>query len=285
MKHMKMIKLMMIALLVGGCSTADLRSASLKESGYTDADMERGRRILQLATWRQDKALNWDRYDEWQVVAYDIWEDGLIRRLTPLTEWNQRLSFDFRIREDYARMEFLNGRNAGEVVGIDQGQPYKLVDDQKVKVESSKIRLYLDPVRDYFVWPQALVNSDYIVYDEEMEIDGEFFHKIFVTNESWAPTEKNDQFIVWITKDNLRIKYIEFTLRDMVKSYRGVVEYDDYREVQNMKLPHLISLKSDVREDDYSHKFVVEEMQFNKDPNELTFSLEVNPANLERMFN
>ena len=165
---MRSLIILITIFFLSGCSTVDIRSSALKENGALEDKKRRGQRLLQMATWQQDKMINWDRFDYWQVTAVDMWKSQFIRQFTPVTESNQKLSFNFDLRRNKAQMKYLTGDEAGQIIGVDAGQTYALVDDVRMNQEDTKTLRYLEPVRDYFFWPQNLVNADYFISTEHL---------------------------------------------------------------------------------------------------------------------
>ncbi|MBZ0167755.1 MAG: hypothetical protein K8I00_13190 [Candidatus Omnitrophica bacterium] len=264
-----------MTVLLQGCATVDIRSSNLKQEGMDAALMEKGRRILAQAVWKQDRAGKWDQFDEWKIVTRDVWRSNLIRRLTPITQADQKLEFLFRLDKTEAQLKYLNGKKAHEVLGIANGQSYVWQGTERVFKKNGRLEGYLAPVRDYFFWPQDLVNSEYIAYDGEVELDGIRYHKIFATNGSFTPSSGENQYIVWINTETLQIDYIEFTLRELLKSYRGVVQYKDYQVIEGIGLPQRIVLKDKLSGQKYSHEFIVEGMEFSEDQKELSFTIQL----------
>lgn len=274
--------LVMVTLIVltgGGCSLADLRTAQIL-SGERAQLAKDGRRLLALAVWRQDKAGRWDDFEEWTVAARDEWESGLIRRLTPLTQNEQEIVFRFRTDKSAAAMTLADGRKQGTTYGIDENGPYTQSDGEREYGKVGKLDNYLEPVRDYFFWPQTLVNYRTVLAAEEGVVNGQTYHRIFVSDGDPGPSADTDQYVVWLNKRNLRIEYIEFTLRRLLKSYRGVVRYTDYRPVEGILLPHRITLLDRIGTESYSHEFIVRQMSFKLPETKLGFAIEIKPFTL-----
>lgn len=268
-------------LLTSGCSLADLRTAQILDTGPQPEAVREGRRLLELAVWRQDKSGRWDEFEHWTVTTRDIWESGFIRRLTPLTNNDQSILFDFAMDQSLAEMTFLDGKRADQTLGVDQKGEFVRVDGTKEYRRVKKLANYLEPVRDYYFWPQTLVNSQTVLYAGEDIVGDVAYHKIFVTDGPVAPAAETDQYIVWLNKNSLRIEYIEFTLRSLLKSYRGVVAYSDYRDVEGLQLPHRLTLLDKVGSEDYSHEFQIQTMSFRRPQREIGFLMEIKPFSLD----
>lgn len=269
-----------LTLFLGGCTLADLRTGHML-TGTPDQLAKEGRRLLQLAVWRQDKSGSWDDFAGWTLETRDIWESGLIRRFTPLTDNVQDIVFTFELDGSAAAMTFANGKRAGVTLGVDEAGEYTEIDGERTYSSVGKLENYLEPVRDYFFWPQTLVNYPTVIYAGSAELGVSEYHKIFVSNGAVEPSADADQYVVWLNKSSLRIEYIEFTLRSLLKSYRGAVRYSDYRQVEGIQLPHRLTLLDGIDTTDYSHQFVVTGMSFTMPQRELGFALEIKPFDLD----
>lgn len=241
-----------------GCATVDIRSEQLQLSGLDKSRQERAQALI--AQVKQDQ---FDRYNRLMIEARDVWKTTFIRWLTPIPQSDQLLQLDFELKMDKAEMRYLNGKQKSQVLGIFEGQTYVLRGNEKIPKKNRKIELYLAPVRDYFIWPFTLMNSNILVYDGEDELNSRKYHKIFATNGTFEPQSNNDQFILWINQETMNIDYIEFTLRDLMKSYRGAVYYQDFRIVNDMFVAHRLQLLDSINQEQYSHEFIVTEMKFN----------------------
>lgn len=281
MKSNTKLAILVIAVsMLSGCTLADLRSQQVMV-GEQKLLSQEGRRLLSLAVWRNDKSGVWDGLESWQIEAADVWESGIIRRFTPLTDNTQTLRFDFDVSQISSSMTFMDGKRAGETVGVDSIGEFLVVDGERSYQKVSKLGNYLEPVRDYFFWPQTLINHKTILHAGDGEVNGKEYHIVFVSDGDSEPSPATDQYVVWLNKDNLRIDYIEFTLRTLLKSYRGVAQYLDYRDVNGIVLPHQIKLSDKVGSEKYSHRFDVIDMKFSLPKRDLGFAMEIKPFTLD----
>ncbi len=251
-----------LALSCQGCATVDIRPKSLSVSGAGEADIQKGRQVLQEAVSLQDPAGLWARSDAWIVVARDVWKSSFVRMLTPIPHNDQRVEFKFDLNENAASMTYLNGKLKDRLIGFDADGLYLIRKGSRVKTNSARIGLYLPPVRDYFFWPQELAGFNYTVYLGEEDVGGQKFSKVYVCENASPADKKQDQYIVWVNVNTRRIEYVEFTLRKLLPSYRGVVKYEDYRPVDGFYMPFRIVLPDRLGAKTYSHEFIVESMAF-----------------------
>ncbi|RJP78314.1 MAG: hypothetical protein C4522_12995 [Desulfobacteraceae bacterium] len=54
--------------------------------------------------------------------------------------------------------------------------------------------------------------------------------------------DQHDQYLIYINAQNSRIDYVEFTMRDLMKSYKGVVHYKNHKTVQGILMPFWIGI-------------------------------------------
>lgn len=245
-----------------GCATVDIRPEMLK-ADYVQEDLAlRGQKILDKTIKKQDPLSNWHGFKKWEIITRDVWKSNLVRKLTPITEKEQLVEFQFDLNKDKAEMKYLNGRHKEEIIGIENQKTYRIKNGTRIDKNDNKTKLYLAPVRDYYFWPQTLVKKEIVIYAGDEQYNDRNYIKVFVTDDDLELSSKRNQYIVWVNNDSWQIDYVEFTLRELLKSYKGVVQYDDYRLVENMKLPYRIKLKDKIDSPKHSHEFVTKEMRF-----------------------
>ena len=252
-------------LLSPGCSTVDIRPNSLVQSGLQTEDMMKGRMIYEQALRSKDPLKQWSNYTHWNLVTDDVWQSNFIRRLTPIPQSSQTIEFDFALKTADARMTLIGGPRSQTSYEFANGQGKQLTNGVTKANNGKRLMGYLPPMRDYFTWPYKLIEQEKIVYAGEQRLGDQTYHKIFVTQGDWEANAQNDQFIVWINAGSQRVEFIEFTMRDLLKSYRGVAAYSDYRIVQQMWMPYRITLTDQVGRDKSSHYFETAEMTFRKE--------------------
>ena len=84
----------------------------------------------------------------------------------------------------------------------------------------------------------------------------------YVTEGPTQALDKYDQYLVYINTKSNRIDYIEFTMRKLMKSYKGVVHYQNYKMVQGILMPFWIGIADKLLHPHFDHYFVLESITF-----------------------
>ncbi len=74
--------------------------------------------------------------------------------------------------------------------------------------------------------------------------------------------DQHDQYLIYINAQNNRIDYVEFTMRDLMKSYKGVVHYKNHKTVQGILMPFWIGIADSIFQPNFDHYFTVESIEF-----------------------
>jgi hypothetical protein len=252
-----------LAWVVGaaGCQLADLRTEALRNAEPGDRQIETARHIYMGAL---DRLGGYARYQRFQVKILkgtDIWHSTWVRWFTPVTEDRQAFEVQIRQSPDVIRYRFLNGKRRGDVIGVDPTGTFYESRQQRRYTDSSSVRLYLEPLRDYFEWPFKLMESPILVNAGSRVIRDRTYDLIFAATGGMAPSKTHDQFLIYIHRQTGRIDYLEFTLRDLMQSYKGALHYLDYRESSGLRVLARIGVGDTVTDDTYVHVFEFDDIQ------------------------
>ena len=245
----------MCCLLLTGCSTTNLLP---KDFAPTDVTQMQGKALLLKSMQRRDPKDHWSQLTFMKVIAKDEWRSQTARLFTPIPQEEQQIQFAFNLQNDEAFLKFIDGDQAGKIIGIERGVTYFLAKGKRQEKSSRRVDSYLPPVKNYFLWPQTLHKLHNITYLGEAEHGLRHYYKILATNNEDFAAEPDDQYILWVNQQTLHIEYIEFTLKELSASYRGLVQYREYRDVDGVLLPHEIILLDGMDTLSYSHKFYVQ---------------------------
>jgi hypothetical protein len=249
-----------------GCSTADLSTNKLKNPDTQPDLREKAITIF-------DKSLNarggYDTYrsfDSVHLKGTDLWYSSLVRFFTPVTEQEQKFEVLFSTAGDEINYLFLNGKRKGQYIGVKNGKTYRAINQEREFADSSKIRLYLEPLRDYFQWPYKLYESPVLLYAGEKNIDNEAYYLLFASSGGVVASPEHDQYVIYINQQTYHVDYIDFTLRSLFESYKGTLHYRDLRTVQGLMVPFFIGVSDEVENKDFVHQFRFSEMLFITSP-------------------
>ncbi len=238
-----------------GCSTVSLAP---KDFSPREEDLQQGRVILLSSIQKRDPDNRWAQFKWMKVIARDLWQSQSLRSSTPIPQANQQIQFAFNLVNDDAVAKLLTGSQSGNIFGVARGETYLVKKGIRVQKTSQKIKWYLSPVRNYFLWPQTILCYKNIVYLGQEKQGRLSYFLVFVSNGDSFEQADEDQYIVWVNSKTFYIDFIEFALRDPAKSYRGVVQYGNYKNVHGVILPHEIIILDKMEKNSFSHKFYVE---------------------------
>jgi hypothetical protein len=196
-----------------------------------------------------------------RVIASDTWESTFIRSFTPLTENDQQFEAHCRLYHEGIEYTFLNGEQKGMTIGFD-GRSYRYVEKQKKYEKSASLSLYLQPLQSYLEWHQTLLRSPDIELLGTKEIENTPYQVLYVTKGSMEALEKHDQYIIYMNTRKGHIDYIEFTMRKLMKSYKGVVHYKNYTMVQGLWMPFWIGIADNILAPEFDHYLVIASLAF-----------------------
>jgi hypothetical protein len=223
-----------------GCGTADLRPSLIVEHGISEAKLAKARQIAEETIAVHDPEGQWKKFSRWEVVGADHWESAVLRLLTPVREDTQRFQLIIHLGKNEAVYTFLDGLHAGDMIGCDGGEFYRVTSGQRYDVGVWKSRLYFDPLRQSFLWTQNLLRMPVLVYGGRDELNDQFYYKIYAAETSDFDDPKMNQYILWINQVTRRIDLVEYTLRDVLKSYQGTVHYSAYENIGGVLVPSLL---------------------------------------------
>lgn len=243
--------------ILGACSAANIKEGLAQKS---PADELSGARVLKL----YDKFLEQAGFPHTRtgfVTGVDEWESWLVRQFTPVTE--SRQEFELVYGENKTEFVFRNGEKKGQSVGTlagasaKEGRTFSGREGQEKRHDKSSVLMYVDPLRDYLLWPFRLREKKILEPAGERQWGGKKYTLVFASDqEKFSP--EVDQYILWFDKDSGRLKYIEFTMRALMKSYRGALAYEYDAETG---WPQTVYVRDAVGDEDYSHKIVVEKWE------------------------
>jgi len=243
-----------------GCRRADLRPAALRQGPPAEADARDARALLDSALATMGHRDEWLAFGQVEVELVDTWRSGLIRRLTPLPRNSERLLA--RFATDWGgdvTLAFAEGPSANTVWATRGGALFDITDGEPGEpMNISSTRLFLESVQFYLELPMALGGADAVAMAEPGTHEGRQYRRVFATFGDPAPHADADHFVAWIDPDSGRIRFLQYTFRRMLESYRGCIEYDDWRPAGAFVLPHRHRIGTQPGDGGYYHTFTIE---------------------------
>jgi len=253
-------------ILAIGCSTADLSTDKVKNPDTQPDLREKAIRIFEKSLNERGGYSTYRSFDSVRLKGTDLWHSTLVRFFTPVTEQEQKFEVLFSTAGDEINYLFLNGQRKGQYIGVENGKTYRAINQEREFADSSKIRLYLEPLRDYFQWPYKLYESPVLFYAGEKNIENEAYYVLFASSGGVSASPEHNQYLIYINQQTYYVDYIDFTLRSLFESYKGTLHYRDLRSVQGLMVPFFIGVSDDVENKDFVHEFHISEIQFITSP-------------------
>jgi len=246
-----------------GCSTADLSTDNLRNQDTQPDLREKAIIIFERSLNARGGYNTYKSFDSVRLRGADVWHSTFVRLFTPVTEQEQKFEVVFATAGSEISYIFLNGTRKGQYIGVENGKTYRVTEKEREFADSSKIRVYLEPLTNYFQWPCKLFESPVLLYAVEENIENESYHLLFASSGWVAASADHVQYVIYVNKKTHYVDYIDFTLRSLFESYKGTLHYRDFRTVQGLVVPFFIGASDEVENKDFVHEFLFSEIQFN----------------------
>jgi hypothetical protein len=260
-RHGKLFIVFAALVMTMGCSTADLSTDNLREQDAQPDLREKAITIFERSLNHRGGYNTYKSFESVRLRGADVWHSSFVRFFTPVTEQEQEFEVIFATAGGTIKYIFLNGKRKGQYIGLETGKTYRATKEKREFTDSSKIRVYLEPLTDYFQWPYKLFESPVLLYVGEENIGNESYHLIFASTGGVTASPEHDQYVIYINKKTYHVDYIDFTLRSLFESYKGTLHYGDFRTVQGLVVPFFIGASDEVENKDFVHEFLFSEIQ------------------------
>ena len=260
--HGKLTLVVTTLILAVGCSTADLSTDKIKNSGDQPDLQEKALKIFEKSLKARGGYSPYKSFNSVRLKGTDLWHSSLVRFFTPATEQEQKFEVFISIAGSEIKYLFLNGKRKGQYIGVENGKTYRIISGEREFAESSRIKLYLEPLKDYFQWPYKLYESPVLLYAGETNLENESYHLLFASSGGVAASPEHDQYVIYINKKTYYVDYIDFTLRSLFESYKGTLHFRDLRNVQGLMVPFFIGVSDESQNKDFVHEFHFSDIQF-----------------------
>jgi hypothetical protein len=254
------------------CKTSDLRTSELKKTGITPESTAKAKAILQeaLTTMRYDA---WAKHPTYEVVGSDFWHKQMGMNLSPWRGDNgAKLRLSYATNTFDSKAEWLEGKTKGEILGVQSWQLYRQMTNGKVeKLGADRQLNFILPTMHYFIeLLPRLANAPIVAYMGEETLKNGVCDRIFITWNTPEPN-KNDQYILYINRQNKRVERTTYTIRDNFmwtpKNFYGTAVYSDYRQVDSVWIPFKMDVYPFAQTDKMKvHTFTINDFRFDAFP-------------------
>ncbi len=255
-------------LLATGCATADLRP----DSGAFDAHAERQGKAWLLKASQAQGGAQLMQHRTLSFWLQDVWPSWFYRAVAmPWPENEQPMRLDVRVGTDDARLTFLGGPKDKEAWGIQQWVTYRAAADGKLDFDEvhdpdEDIKFWLPTTLYFPLLAWRIQEADHVRLMSPETIAGKSYQRVFVSWGKAEPQDEVDQYIIYIDSETHLVRWARYTVRDFADFAVGLMRYEDYRQVGDLKLPFSMRVVSDYDSPDTGlHRFIIERVELDAD--------------------
>ncbi|MEP1487900.1 MAG: hypothetical protein ABJK28_05695 [Algibacter sp.] len=265
----------LVAMTLQSCGIADLRTKKIKEEGVTIQNTEKGKQLLENA-W---KAQGFDKLKNHSVYSFhgnDTWK-GLLGGIGKI--WSDKktdIAFKYRIGTFDGQVHFLDGKEAGNLAGLQNWNYYEIKDDETVFKDKSARKnakkVFGIAAFQYFTeMIDRLKQAPIISSAGEKEFRGQQYDLVLCTWETIEPHMEHDQYMAWINKETGLMDFTQYTIRESYlkapgyKLIGGAVEFTDFKDVDGILISqtHLVyAIKLRKNQKRNLHKLIITDFKF-----------------------
>ncbi|MDN5217043.1 hypothetical protein QQ020_33540 [Fulvivirgaceae bacterium BMA12] len=248
-------------LTLTNCTLYDLRPEALRQS-VEISDDQRGDQIMEKAAI----AHGWDQLGDIKVEAIyrDHWPSDLMRWLFhPWPSHAQLIKHTFTNYDLYSgEVEFLDGKDSGELWGLENGQPF-LHKNKKKEFRKHKSTSFYLPTYQYFMqigyWIKNIPIRKFL---KEEQINGRTYLVLLATWNKLSPQKDYDQYIFYINKESYLIEMVEYTIRAQFPSAHGTNTFSDFKKTGDLMIPYKQTITVNPEDQKIVHQLVLEKFSY-----------------------
>ncbi|TGL60816.1 LBF_0142 family lipoprotein [Leptospira sarikeiensis] len=236
-----------LCLVIWNCSLSDLRDPSFPIQEY---NQRKAKALVSEINIPKDLKV--------AIRGKDIWNSDFIRLFTPVSENEQYYRAWLDLNTGDLDLEFMGkDRKTFRKIG---NTYFEKTDDGKEIQTSGLTSIYLGSFALYIRLPYIISKFPILSYIGSQKLDQQEFDLIFASEEVIQPSVNSNQYVFYIEKKEKRIKYIQFTYREVSKSYIGFLEYVGETEVNGVSMPREIYIRDSLGSKDFVHKIEISKL-------------------------
>ena len=234
----KMYRSMVIAIIfLSACATADLRPKGFNPSAKGSEE----KAVFYLKKM-QDAHGGKDLWLSKNYAVYalrDYWPSWIMQKIAMPWEFSgQKIKVTSVLGSDDGRLEFMEGENVGTSWGVQNWVTYSKSESKPlIFKDDTDIKFWIPTIKYFTELPFRIVEAPLRRFIGRSTQNNKHYLKVYVTWNSLEPNDEYDQYILWINEQSYILEYVEYTVRDIMASVRGILYYYDYRIVDGIKIP------------------------------------------------
>ncbi|MEM1024190.1 MAG: hypothetical protein AAGD10_01890 [Myxococcota bacterium] len=247
----------------------DLRPPNVRGDALPAATEHRGKEAVEAMLSAHGGLDRWRDFNFVSARASDEWYNTLYWRLLAPYRDNPEWVAVAAYVHDFpnARVQFLGGKNEGEV-WVSRGDQIwrKNVDEEAKVIHVDDKGIFTTFAHGFAYWPTmpfALATADSVAYVDTGEWEGRRYDRVLVSWDGLAPKPDIDQWILWIDVETKQLDRVWFTIRRVGRRAQGGYNLRHYQWVQGLKVPTVLEalLKPDGRP---LHVYTYEDIEFSR---------------------
>jgi hypothetical protein len=262
--------ILLLAVIYFVIPTADLRNDAIKRSGITEQVAAKGKQLLLTAAQAHgiEKAKS---YTTAEFTFADEWTGLMGKFMNPWPENNKSIRMQTLLGTFTCRVEFLEGKGAGEIWGIQAWAAYKQENKNTEAVfeEDGTIQFFLPTQHFFSELPFRVLQTEIIAYMDNRSLEGKDYHLVFATWGTAEPNTDYDQYVIWINKETSLIEKMSYTAREMFSFMEATIHFSDFKNIQGVMVPFKHTTTMDRPEDvnydmteEYLHQITFTDFRF-----------------------
>lgn len=189
----------------------------------------------------------WDSIETYNVIFEDEFHGFLGKQAHPFKEQKMQFSLSYIPKTFNGQLEILNGKQQGDLWGIQSWETYRKDEDGTLSPKKNKDMQFWIPTYQYFIeFPSRIQEASSIDYLGEKILDGIKVEGIIASWNTIEPQKDIDQYLIWIDSNTKRIVKIEYTVRDMYRFISGAAYFREYKEYNGLLLPSKLPVESNL---------------------------------------
>lgn len=225
------------AFFLSACSIANLQPAALAENRIADPETK-GRELLQMTYKKMgyDALQNVETYEVTSRFTWSpVWSKMPMNALPG--NKNNDIQFRFATNTFDGQVEFLEGRKAGQIMGVQSWEAYQR-DHAEAPTEKLSSKRYPWGLATYHYLteaPMRLLGADIVRYAGEREFDGKTYDLVFVTWGDGTQKKEYDQWLLYINQETGFTDVTEVTITDFFLPMPGGMKNATVRFPERIK--------------------------------------------------
>ncbi|MEL6548576.1 MAG: hypothetical protein AAFQ82_28395, partial [Myxococcota bacterium] len=203
-----------------------------------------------------------------EVEMTDRWQGFVGRLANPWPAREVRIVMDLGLGTRTARARFIEPE-PGRIWGVEADVPYEVIPGEPLDRDPDDNRRFLVRAIQYFLEYTARSREhSYVRYAGPEVIDGQSYERVYGTWGDGDPNDAFDQYVSYINPTTGRIEKIFYTVRDAAGFATGAIHFEDFRTIQGVSVPFLMSVtfEPDEEPEDYVHRMTVHRAKFSHAP-------------------